>query len=278
MADLLGEIDTNIQPRAPTHSIKTSSRNKVRVLSPALVREDRVALPKAKPAEDPSFLLNTPPAETASHEHTFSGALDDHDMLMSDPVPSSPVVKAVERKVQQTVKQEDSDDDMEVAQVTRGHALKVANVNISGSRPVPKVLKEAPYPSPESSSPTRPPVDSVDPSAWNDVTSRLHVLSSQESETRTFGKLNIEDVAGEDGILNMFWTDFTEVNGSLCLFGKVYDRKSGAYTSTFLKVDNVLRKLFFLPRSYRQSKSFKHIWAFQRPNTTQNTSETLRKR
>lgn len=258
MADLLGEIDTNIPSRAPLKSVKSASRNKVRVLSPPVSHEKRIGLPRGRPVEDPGFMLNTPPTEPAepvlNDDDVLSGGLDDNDMPMSDPAPSSPIVKAVERKGQHAIKQEESDDDMEVAQVTGGHAIKTANVNISGSRPPPKVIKKAPYPSPESSSPTRPPVDAVDPSAWNDVTSKLHVLSSQESDTRMFGKLNIEDVAEDDGTLNMFWTDYTETNGSLCLFGKVKDRKSGAYTSAFVKVDNILRKLFFLPRTHRQSK------------------------
>jgi DNA polymerase alpha subunit A len=50
----------------------------------------------------------------------------------------------------------------------------------------------------------------------------------------------------------MFWTDYSEVNGSLCLFGKVQDKKTGSFVSCFVKVDNILRKLFFLPREYRQ--------------------------
>lgn len=49
----------------------------------------------------------------------------------------------------------------------------------------------------------------------------------------------------------MFWTDYTEVNGSLCLFGKVKNRSTGDFVSCFLKVDNILRKLFFLPRGKR---------------------------
>ena len=256
MDGLLQEIDTNIQPRVPRQSVKSSSRNKVRILSPPLSAEKRPSLPRAKAAQDDALLLQTPPAESAIvDDDTFAGAFDDHDVPMSDPVPSSPIVKAVERKEQHMIKQEESDEDMEVAPVNRSHTIKTANVNISGSRPIAKVIKEAPYPSPESSSPTRPPVDAVDPSAWNDVTSKLDVLSSQESEIRTFGKLGIDDVAEDDGSLNIFWMDYTEVNSSLCLFGKVKDRRNGSYSSAFVKVDNILRKLFFLPRAYRQSRS-----------------------
>ena len=42
-----------------------------------------------------------------------------------------------------------------------------------------------------------------------------------------------------------------EINGSLCLFGKVKDKSTGKYVSCFVKIDNILRKLFFLPREYR---------------------------
>jgi DNA polymerase alpha subunit A len=93
----------------------------------------------------------------------------------------------------------------------------------------------------------------MDASAWNDVTDKLNVVNcSQASETMSFGKLDYNDAIEEDGSLRMFWTDYTEINGSLCLFGKVQNKKTGAFVSCFVKVDNILRKLFFLPRQYRQ--------------------------
>jgi len=180
--------------------------------------------------------------------------MDDYDIPMSDPLPSSPISKAVERKGQQSMKQEDEEEDdmMEIAQVAGDHNVKTACVNMSGSRPAPKIVKKPPYPSPESSSPTRPPADAVDPSSWNSVTSKLNVLSSQGSETSSYGKIDVQNVTEDDGTLRMYWTDYTEVNGSLCLFGKAKDKRTGAYVSTFLKVDNILRKLYFLPRTCRQ--------------------------
>jgi DNA polymerase alpha subunit A len=60
-----------------------------------------------------------------------------------------------------------------------------------------------------------------------------------------------EDVLEEDGSLRMFWMDYTEINGSLCLFGKVKDRSTGNYVSCFTKIDNIMRKLYFLPREHR---------------------------
>jgi len=192
----------------------------------------------------------TPPIELAGDNEDFNfGMDDDDDFVMMDPQPSSPVAKAVERKAQVTIKpEEDEDEDMmEVAQAT---GVAIASVNISGTRPVPKI-KEA-YPSPASSSPVRA-TNQVDASAWNDVTDKLNVVnSSQASETLSFGKLDYNDAIEADGSLRMFWTDYTEINGSLCLFGKVLNKKSDSYVSCFLKIDNILRKLFFLPREHRQ--------------------------
>ena len=191
-------------------------------------------------------------------DNALPQAFDDFDVPMSDPLPSSPTTKAVERKGQQNIKpeEEEEDDIMEIAQVAGDRNIKTASVNMSGSRPAPKVIRNQPYPSPESSSPTRPPADAVDPSTWNDVTSKLNVLSSQGAESSGYGKIDVQNVVEDDGSLRMFWTDFTEVNGSLCLFGKIKDKKSGANVSAFVKVDNILRKLFFLPRSHRQREYY----------------------
>lgn len=199
--------------------------------------------------------MNTPPIESNYDDgDDYMGGFDGDDLPMNDPMPSSPIQKAVERKGLVAVKVEEDDEDvMEVSQAIGDHSVKAASVNISGSRPVVKVLKQpSSYPTPESSSPTRPPTDVVDPSAWNDVTSKLNVLSSPASQTSVPGKLGTQNVIEKDGSIRMFWTDYTEVNGSLCLFGKVKDKSTGAYVSAFVKVDNILRKLFFLPRVYKQ--------------------------
>ena len=199
--------------------------------------------------------MNTPPIESNYDDgDDYMGGFDGDDLPMNDPMPSSPIQKAVERKGLVAVKVEEDDEDvMEVSQAIGDHSVKAASVNISGSRPVVKVLKQpSSYPTPESSSPTRPPTDVVDPSAWNDVTSKLNVLSSPASQTSVPGKLGTQNVIEKDGSIRMFWTDYTEVNGSLCLFGKVKDKSTGAYVSAFVKVGNILRKLFFLPRVYKQ--------------------------
>ena len=83
------------------------------------------------------------------------------------------------------------------------------------------------------------------------MTSKLNVLNSPASETVTIGKLASQDALEEDGSLRFFWFDYTEINGSLLLFGKVKNKKNDTYVSCFVKVDGILRKLFFLPREAR---------------------------
>lgn len=260
MADLFKDVDTNIPSRLPTKTVKTASRRKTRVLSPPISQEKEPQLPRLNQNDHGVHLLNTPPMETTHGDHdALPLAFDEDDIPMSDPLPSSPTTKIAERRGHQIVKKEDEDDDdmMEIAQVAGDHSVKTANVNISGSRPAPKIVKAQPYPSPESSSPTRPPADAVDPSTWNDVTSKLNVLSSQGVESASYGKIDVQSVSEADGSLRIFWIDFTEVNGSLCLFGKVKDKDKGGYVSAFVKVDNILRKLFFLPRIHRHREYFR---------------------
>lgn len=228
------------------------------MLSPPVSQENKLPPSPSANCDRSVAMLNTPPLEHVhDDENSFMGDMDDDMMLASDPIPSSPAANAAHRKAQHVVKVEEEDEDiMEVAQAVGDYKVKSTNINISGSRPGPKIRKGPAYPSPASSSPTRPPTSDVDASTWNDVTSKLNVISTQESTN--FGKLGIEDAVEQDGSLQMFWTDYTEVNGSLCLFGKVKDKKSAAYVSAFIKIDNILRKLYFLPRTYRQSKSCTH--------------------
>lgn len=251
LADLLGEVETNV-PRhisQPTRPNRLQDKRRPRALSPSVDDYKHHISKKTKLMENRTPA--TPPKDQDFGDDDFMDGMDDGDILMDDPQPSSPVAKAVERKSQVTIKAEEEDEDM--MEVAQADGIITESVNMSGTRPVPKIKKAQTYPSPASSSPTRPPPQEVDSSAWNDVTDKLNVMnSSQLAETMTFGKLDFNDAIEEDGSLRMFWTDYTEVNGSLCLFGKVQDKKSGSFVSCFVKVDNILRKLFFLPRRYRQ--------------------------
>lgn len=174
---------------------------------------------------------------------------------MSDPAPSSPAAKVAERKAllkRELQEQNGDDDDDDMLEVAHAGAVKMESVNLTAARPVKKLLKPETYPSPASSSPLKAAQsDTVDSSSWNDLTERLNVLSSPQTEMRGIGKIDHNDAVEADGSLNFFWTDYIEVNGSLCLFGKVLNKKAKSYVSCFVKIDNILRKLYFLPRQQR---------------------------
>ncbi|KAF2712073.1 DNA polymeras-like protein alpha catalytic subunit [Pleomassaria siparia CBS 279.74] len=260
MADLLGEVDTNL-PRRPApriRTVKTEARRKTRVLSPP-ISENRPSAIKKTNAASYSYTPDTPPAEHAYDEEDGYLPTMDDDAPMSDlPIQSSPVVKAVERKAQPSLKVEEEEDEdlMEIAQPIGHTGVVAASINMAGKRPVPKI-KKVDYPTPASSSQAGPVSQAgVDASSWNEVTSKLNVTNSPAPKTTTsnLGKLKWEAAVEEDGSLRMFWLDYAEVNGSLCLFGKVKDKTTGNYVSCFVKVDNILRKLYFLPRERRQRR------------------------
>lgn len=249
MAGLFDEVDANAE-RPSKKSARAPARRRERALSPGVqFNQPRVA----KRAKTSDNRLPSPPAVNPyGDDDDFSLPTFDDDVVMSDPMPSSPTPRAGMRKPDVVAKAEE-DEDEDMMEVAQADGVAIASVNMSGTRPVPKAKKPVTYPTPDSSSPTRPPAPKVDAATWNDVTQKLNVLnSSQPSQTMSAGKLDHNDVIEDDGSLRMFWTDYSEVNGSLCLFGKVKNRKTGTFASCFVKVDNILRKLFFLPRAHRQ--------------------------
>jgi DNA polymerase alpha subunit A len=253
LQDLLGEVDTNIPapiPRQSKHE-RSGERRKARNLSPA---------PEPASKKKKTFDTRLPPLPAPSadlqDDDGYMPPMDEDlpsaaDVPMSDPAPSSPAAKAAQRKVQ--IKQEPKDDEEEEDMMEVAHASTVntTSVNMTGARPVKRLLKSEPNSSPAISSPLKPAQTDVDSSSWNALTDKLNVVSSPSAETRSVGKIDHTDAVEADGSLNFFWTDYTEVNGSLCLFGKVLNKKTGNYVSCFVKVDNIMRKLYFLPREYR---------------------------
>ena len=248
MADLLGEVDVNVASSRSYNkkAIKSESRRKVRVLSPPLTQERKSRTKYEPPVTE---LVETPPAQTTTYDDD-EGVVFGDDEPMSDPLPSSPTTKAVERKAKVQIKEEEEDDDiMDVAQAVGEEGRTTVSVNMKGSRPPPKI-KPTSLPSPVSSSPP-PAVADTEAATWNNVTSKLAVASIPANDTQMFGKMKPQEAIEEDGSLRFFWLDYTEVNGNLCLFGKVKHKGTGQYMSAFVKVDNILRTVHFLPRQHK---------------------------
>ncbi|KAF4948792.1 hypothetical protein FSARC_13648 [Fusarium sarcochroum] len=251
LSGLLGEVDNNIPAPAPHISRveRSGGRRKARALSPA-----PEPIPKKKKTLDTR--MPSPPPPAIDDDDGFIPPVDDDlletaDIPMSDPAPSSPAAKVAQRKAQIKQEPKDDDEDEDMMEVAHASAIATTSVNLTSSRPIKKILKAESYPTPASSSPVKANGAQVDSTSWNALTERLNVVSSTPAETKTIGKIDYKDAVEEDGSLNFFWTDYTEVNGSLCLFGKVLNKKTRSYVSCFVKVDNILRKLYFLPRQQR---------------------------
>ncbi|KAL8285260.1 hypothetical protein RB597_002385 [Gaeumannomyces tritici] len=284
LADLLGEVDSNT--RLTTHksaATKPAERRKGRPLSPgpsarqprpkkAKTSDSRRALPPRATdntalSDDEGFV----PAPSSPGSPGPAPLAFDDDVLMSDPVPSSPAFKAAARKslhqeggesghrtlIKKEVVEEDDEDTMEVS---HAGAIASSSVNLAASKPAKKALKPpAPEPSRVESKVEKDvsATEELDSSSWTQITQGLNVVSSL-AEGVPAGKMDAADAVEEDGSLRMFWLDYAEVMGSLCLFGKVLNKKTKLYTSCFVKVDNILRKLYFLPRQFRVRQGEEH--------------------
>ncbi|CAK7227867.1 DNA-directed DNA polymerase alpha catalytic subunit pol1 [Sporothrix bragantina] len=270
MSNLLGEVHANISPSLPRMPQKkrTSDQHLSHAAEARLPATKRVRIADTRPApmaaaDDDDDAGFTP----VIHSDAIPPS---DDIPMSDPMPSSPTVRVASRKVQPAAasvsepaehkdeKKEDEEEDDAMMEVAHAGAVNAASVNLTAARPIKKILKTpAPYPSPANSSPaarTQEIAAAVDPTAWTNLNQKLNVMSSPQTDTiiqGSGGKINFKDAIEEDGSLHFFWTDYTEVGSSLCLFGKVLNKKTNKHVSCFVKVDNVERKLFFLPRQTR---------------------------
>ncbi|RMD39560.1 hypothetical protein DV735_g5568, partial [Chaetothyriales sp. CBS 134920] len=97
--------------------------------------------------------------------------------------------------------------------------------------------------------------DVVHPVAPDVCTANVSV-NSGKLPARNLHKMDCRDAIEEDGSLRFFWLDYTEVNDSLYLFGKVKQKSTAQYESAIVKVENILRKLYFLPRDHRVRNGF----------------------
>ncbi|RPB23617.1 hypothetical protein L211DRAFT_825151 [Terfezia boudieri ATCC MYA-4762] len=252
MADLLGDFDnttTSATSFSSRRRVNEGPAPKARRLSPSL--ESRNDRPRVKfETESPSkAIASSPPPIFSAANDDFDDDLvmnanyDDSDVEMGNmpEPPSSPTVKAVQRRTG-AIALDDDDDDVAVMEIKGHKGLGGAAVNISASRavPVPKVEEKKSLPA----------VD-VDSSSWKKVAANLNVSSVPSYESVGAGKLNPKDALEADGSLRFFWIDYVEVNGSLCLFGKVKTKNIDRYVSCFVKVDGMKRNLYFLPREFR---------------------------
>lgn len=253
LKDILGDFEdapvkVSLKPKQRTEE----PARKTRRLSPPVRSKPTPKSWSAKNKEnDQDVVAPSSPAPELPKIEPQEEDFNDDDILMSDvmdvaPMPSSPTAK-YDRKVEIKKEEDDEDDDIDMAEID-DVGVKGEAVNYSAAKPLPKTVVKAEA---AASSPVRAP--ETDSTAWTSVALELNLAKAQESGP-TPGKFSRDDVVEDDGSLKFFWMDYTEVNGALCLFGKVKVKSTGRYVSCFVKVDGIMRNLYFLPREYRQRK------------------------
>lgn len=90
---------------------------------------------------------------------------------------------------------------------------------------------------------------------WLSVYDSLNV-ESQDSLgpiNASYSSLNSADISvlEEDGSFKFYWIDYLELDGRIYFTGKVRDKKTGAWVSCCVTVENLQRNLFCLPRERR---------------------------
>lgn len=257
LEDILGEFDTSAgRTGQPMKKVKTelASSRKVRKLSPPRKGAKRFAMADLAAAmrSSPPLAADVDNESDYGDDITFPLTGGDDDISMSDaPVaPSSPAAKAALRKAPDNQNfEDDADDDDEflVAEIKGNKNIRTSKVNITSSRPTKPALASTSMP--------KKAAQIMDSSAWTDVSGGLNVVPSSPATDRvSVGKTSLQDAVEPDGSIRMFWMDYTEAAGNLILFGKVKDNRTGKYVSTFLKVEGIMRNLFFLPREHKMRK------------------------
>ncbi|KAF3930760.1 hypothetical protein ABW20_dc0100396 [Dactylellina cionopaga] len=242
--DLLGQLDEsqdNLRSSKKLKAQKSESVNKrQRHLSPppSKPRGQQIGKLDSSKREINAFIPSSPPKLGSAIEADHSSHPLDED---SSAYPSTSAAT-----LNSPLKEEyESDglldeDELTVRPILTFSKSQDLPINLSAVRPGNKIANQTEHPKgPVASEP-------IDASQWQVVNANLS--GNLAADQPNLGKIAAKDVIDDDGALRFFWTDYTEVGGCLCLFGKVRIKGTEQYTSAFVKVNGIMRKLYFLPR------------------------------
>ncbi|KAK6353233.1 DNA-directed DNA polymerase alpha catalytic subunit pol1, variant 2 [Orbilia brochopaga] len=268
--DLLGQLDDPQDSFRSTKKLKAQEQRptprRQRSLSPSLNATHRLhSLKENRPGPDSiSFVPSSPPksetlvdlgdihAAEAEEEKEYNEEewVQTTQRPLSDISFAHPKSSSGNRSNEVPVEsdlQMDDDDELTVRPILTFSKSADAPVNLNAVRPSPANLSRAP------ASKELPTIDEIDARQWQDVNEKL--FSNQQPDRPILGKVAAEDILDENGNLRFFWMDYAEIGGCLCLFGKIRIEKTGQYTSAFIKVNGIMRKLYFLPRVTKLNSS-----------------------
>lgn len=154
----------------------------------------------------------------------------------------SPPWESRDENVHKRLKQED-EDDFGIKSVERKRAAAVTT----------KAAKAEVKPV---ATPTKPPLgDTPVPKLKSWHTVQNNIADSTGSPVDATPRSTPGNVAAsgvqcmqDDGSVHLFWTDYYEVQGTIHLFGKMLDQRSGRYVSACVSVGGIERCVFLQPR------------------------------
>ena len=163
---------------------------------------------------------------------------------------------------QHAVPPEDDEEEFSFKAVEGKRENKVVNAMATKAQTSPKPAPSSPQPaSPQTASPKSAPspaaaetpaklqswqsVHMVDASSTPDVASSPAGAKDATEQTAAPGQVQCVEA---NRSVHFFWTDYYEVQGTIHLFGKVRDQKSGRFVSACVSVGGVERCVFLQPR------------------------------
>ncbi|KAK6521932.1 DNA-directed DNA polymerase alpha catalytic subunit pol1 [Arthrobotrys megalospora] len=267
LSELLGQMDENRDSFRTAKKLKALQRDpaprRQRVLSPS-----RSGTRGRQTLEDGSLTRNRHneyvPSSPPKHQIVKNDEEDDHIGEFDDEgaerqtataaahnVLSSPQRSFKKEPIEPEAHVDDDDDDdggngeLTVRPILKFSKPKDAPINLNSVRPDLSGNRNVPSDKPSAAS------EVIDASQWQAVNANLS--RTQISDQPFLGKIASKDVVKDDGSLRFFWMDYTEIGGCLCLFGKVLIKGTDKYASAFVKVNGIMRKLYFLPKITKES-------------------------
>ncbi|KAK7204188.1 hypothetical protein BZA70DRAFT_204879 [Myxozyma melibiosi] len=274
LEDILGEVESSSKAKKPKPSSFSKlmsnfasstrkrpesrrARSPVRDYSPENMTSLHNGLPssptpsllvKPEPSYDDSGRdLNNAPMETSA-----AGKVNDAAYESDDDAWDEALMEVDNGDVKDEDAEEPDDDEaMEIERPIAAAATDVKRVNISASKAAPTISKIVkPQPTPKIEAPVSPEGSQT----WTQMNNNIGVIqppSIQRGGSSSIEKVEIDQVAEPDGSVRMFWTDFMEVDDRLILIGKTKLNNSDKYLSCMVQVHNIMRKLYFLPRTHK---------------------------
>ncbi|SSD58922.1 related to DNA polymerase alpha catalytic subunit A [Saccharomycodes ludwigii] len=147
---------------------------------------------------------------------------------------------------------DDNDDDDDDVQIGSRRTRRVIRTAATNRKINLNMKSESITVSPFVTAPNTPNTTLHDTATLSSPLVTTKILNRMENSLTTSEKLTKEQLYVNDaGDLEFFWLDYSEVDGTLLLFGKIKTLEENKFESCMLQVDGLYKELYFLPKATR---------------------------